>query len=65
MKQKYCVTITRTGCLFVEAESEAAAMDLADHQTTDTVSWYDDWEPTDAFEDDSYCGEYITERAFD
>ena len=65
MKKKYCVTITRTGCLFVEAESEAVAMDLADHQTTDTVSWSEDWEPSDVFEDDSYCGEYITERAFD
>lgn len=65
MKKKYCVTIVRYGCLFVEAENDAEAMDLADHQTTDTVSWSDDWTPTDAQEDDSYCGEYIQERAFD
>lgn len=63
---KYCVTIVRTGCLFVEANSEAEAMDIADHQTTDTVNWSDDWSPTDCCEDDSEPdGMYITERAFD
>lgn len=62
---KYCVTITRTGCLFIEAESEAAAMDIADHQTTETVSWSEDWSPTDCEEDSSYCGEYITTPAFE
>ena len=63
---KYCVTVVRTGCLFVEAESEAEAMDIADHQTTDTVNWSDDWSPTDCEEDDSEPdGMYITERAFD
>lgn len=62
---KYCVTITRTGCLFIEAESEAAAMDIADHQETETVNWSDDWSPTDCKEDSSYCGEYITTPAFE
>lgn len=62
---KYCVTIVRTGCVFVEAESEEDAMYLADHVTTDTVSWSEDWEATDAFEDEDCCGEYITEPMFD
>ena len=63
---KYCVTIVRTGFLFVEAENEAEAMDIANHQTTDTVSWSEDWEATDCMEDDS-CedDDYITEKAFE
>lgn len=65
-KKKYCVTIVRTGCVFVEANSEAEAIDIADHQTTDTVSWSDDWESTDIFEDDSACDYmYVSERAFE
>lgn len=63
---KYCVTITRHGCLFVEADSPEEAMDIADHQTTDTVNWSDDWSPTDVELDDTASdGEYISERAFD
>ena len=63
---KYCVTITRTGCLFVEADSEEQAMDIADHQTTDMVNWSDDWAPTSCMEDDSEpdCM-YIKEKAFE
>lgn len=64
--KRYCVTIVRTGCLFVEAESPEDAMDIADHQTTDTVNWSDDWEPTEVFEDNSALdSSYIRERAFD
>lgn len=64
--KRYCVTIVRTGCLFVEAESPEDAMDIADHQTTDTVNWSDDWEPTEVFEDNSALNSsYIRERAFD
>lgn len=63
--KKYCVTITRTGCMFVEASSEAEAMDIANHQTTDMVNWSDDWESTDAFEDGSALeGSYISKRSF-
>ena len=62
---KYCVTIVRTGCVFVEAESEEKAMHIAGHVTTDTVNWSEDWEPTDVYEDGDYCGEYITEPMFD
>ena len=64
--KKYCVTITRTGWLFVEADSDEKAMDIANHQTTDTVNWSDDWVPTACMEDDSEpdCM-YITEKAFD
>lgn len=59
MKNKYSVTVVRTGCVFVEAESEAEAMNIANRQTTDAVSWSDDWEATDAEKDDSYSGEYV------
>lgn len=63
---KYCVTIVRTGCVFVEAETKEEAIDIADHQTTDTVIWSEDWEPTDCFEDNSACDYmYVTEKAFD
>lgn len=63
---KYCVTIVRTGCMFVEAENEAEAMDIANHQTTDAVNWSDDWEATDCMEDDSALdGMYIKEKAFE
>lgn len=63
--KKYCVTIVRTGCVFVEAENEAEAMDIANHQLTDTVNWSDDWEATACTEDDSELDNaYITEKAF-
>ena len=53
MKNKYLVTIVRTGCMFIEAESESEAMDIANHQATNKVSWSDDWEATDCIEDNS------------
>ena len=63
---KYCVTVVRTGCIFVEAENEAKAIDIANHQTTDTVSWSDDWEATDCVEDGSALDYmYVMEKAFD
>ena len=62
---KYLVTVVQTGCVFVEAESEAEAMDIADHQFGDAISWSDDFEATDVEEDDSVEPEmYITEKAF-
>lgn len=66
MKKKYCVTVVRTGCVFVEAETEEQAKDIAYHQTTDTVNWSEDWTPADAYEDDSAVDSlYISEKAFD
>ena len=63
---KYCVTIVRTGCVFVEAETKEEAMDIANHQTTDTVNWSEDWEPTECIEDDSALDNmYVTEKAFE
>ena len=63
---KYMVTITRFGYLWVEAENEAQAMDIADHQKTETVEWSDDWAPTDVqVDEDEPDGSYITEKAFD
>jgi len=65
---KYCVTIVRTGCVFVKANSPEEAMDIADHQITDTVNWSDDWNPTaaDAIEDDIFpdCT-FVSEKAFE
>ena len=65
VKKKYCVTIVKTGCIFVEAENESEAIDIANHQETDAVNWSDDWEATDCFEDDSAleCS-YVCEKAF-
>lgn len=62
---KYCVTVTRTGWTFVEANSEEEAMYIANHQRTEDINWSDDWSPTDIEEDDSLPdGAYTTECAF-
>lgn len=62
---KYCVTVERTGCVFVEAENETDAIDIANHQLTDTVSWSDDWEATYVEEDDTMPDVfYVTGKAF-
>lgn len=63
---KYCVTIVRTGCIFVEAENENKAIDVANHQNTNAVAWSDDWEATNCMEDDSAPDNmYVSEKAFD
>lgn len=63
---KYCVTIVRTGCIFVEAGSPQEAMDIADHQKTNSVSWSDDWDVTDAIQDDDILNcQCVTEKAFE
>lgn len=59
---KYCVTVVRTGCLFIKADSEEDALSIANRQLTDTVCWSDDWSATDACEDNSILDNYyITE----
>lgn len=64
-KNKYCVTVIRYGYVFVEAESESEAMDIADHQTTETINWSDDWSPSSASENDEQPDNaYIREKAF-
>ena len=63
---KYCVTVARNGWLFVEAETKEEAMDIANHQTTDTVNWSEDWEPTDCVEDSTILGHMcVREKAFE
>lgn len=62
-KKYYLVNVIRYGCIPVAAHSEAEAMDIANHQCTQSVSWSDDWEPTEANEVDydaseSYAEEY-------
>ena len=61
----YEVTIVRTGVVFVRAATSAAAMDLADHLTTDHVNWSDDWSPTNAEERSDYDGMVFEEPDFD
>lgn len=61
----YEVTIVRTGVVFVRAPSAAAAMNLADHLTTDHVSWSDDWNPTDAEACKDYDGAVFEEPDFE
>ena len=64
--KKYCVTVVRAGWVFVEAETEVEAMDIANHQTTDTVNWSEDWEPTDCEEDYSASESmYVNKKAFE
>jgi hypothetical protein len=63
-KHIYEVTIGRTGVVFVKAESDAAAMELADHLTPDKISWSDDWSPTDVVKADNYDGAVYTEPSF-
>ena len=63
---KYCVTVIRTGCVFVEADNWEDALDIANYQLTDDIYWSDDWEATDAYEDDSEEDKvYVKEKAFD
>ena len=51
---------------FVEAENEKQALDIANHIRTSTVCWSDDWEATDAMEDDSAMDcMYISEKEFE
>jgi hypothetical protein len=51
--------------VFVRAATSAAAMDLADHLTTDHVNWSDDWSPTNAEERSDYDGMVFEEPDFD
>ena len=62
---KYCVTVARMGCIFVEAENKERAAYIADRQQTQDISWCDDWRVSDVEEDDSLPdGAYTTEPAF-
>jgi hypothetical protein len=48
-KKTYNVTVTRYGCVQVEADSESDAIKIADSMTTDEITWGDDWTATDAY----------------
>ena len=50
--KKYLVTIARFGFIEVEADNEVDAMNIANNMSTDYISWSDDWEATDAREDE-------------
>lgn len=63
--KKYMVTVVKTGCVFVEADDEYTAMDIANHQITSNINCSDDWEATDVIEDDSALDcMYVREKAF-
>lgn len=65
MKKPYLVTVNRFGFVSVMAESDTAALQLADHLTTDKINWSDDWTPTDAMEDTDHVGPIYEEPDFD
>ncbi len=48
----YDVTITRYGCVRIEAESESDAMRKANELPDKDISWSEDWEATDSTESD-------------
>lgn len=50
MKNKYLVTVVRTGSVSIEADDEDQALDIANSLKTDSVCWSDDWEATDVVE---------------
>ena len=58
---KYEVTITRIGSVFFEAEDKETAMEIANYQSTEDVSWSDTWEVTDCTEYDDPNIDYVTE----
>ena len=60
----YEVTITRTGVVFVKEASAVAAMGLADHLTTEEISWSDDWFATDATITNEHDGEVYTDPSY-
>lgn len=50
---KFNVTVTRYGCVDVEANSSLEAMRIVnENYKTDDISWSDDWDATDADEID-------------
>ena len=51
MRKKYWVTVTRFGGVPVLASSAEEAMEIANNLRTSSISWDDDWEPTNAIED--------------
>ncbi len=62
---RYCVTVTKTGCVYVDAETEAEAMDIAEHQLKDDIWCIDDWKATEVFQDDSALAHmYKNTKAF-
>lgn len=42
-KRKFRVDVTKSGFLYVMADSEDAALEIAEKQSDDMVSWCDDW----------------------
>ena len=62
---KYCVTVARTGLVYVEAQSAEEAAEIAERQLTDNVWWLDDFQATSVQEDDAALHSmYVTAPAY-
>ena len=48
-KKTFDVTVTRYGCVQVEADSASEAIEIANSMKTDEITWGDDWSATDAY----------------
>lgn len=51
---KYCVTVARTGVMYVDAKSKEAAEEYVQRTIWDSaIQWSDDWNVTDCQEDEN------------
>ena len=62
---KYCVTVARTGLIYVNADSKKDAAEIAERQLTDNVWWLDDFQAVDVREDTAAPSKmYVTDPAY-
>lgn len=54
-KKVFDVTVTRYGCVQIEAESSEEAISIANAMKTDEITWGDDWSATDAYCEEEVC----------
>lgn len=63
---KYRVVVAQHGCVYVDANSEDEAVDIANHQMTDSVWWFDDWKAVGVEKDDSAIDNlYISKKEYE
>lgn len=54
-KKLFDVTVTRYGCVQIEAETSEEAISIANAMKTDDITWGDDWSATDAYCEEEVC----------
>ena len=54
-KKLFDVTVTRYGCVQVEAETSEEAISIANAMKTNEITWGDDWSATDAYCEEEVC----------